>query len=115
MRITIPAVVFGSILTTLVTQAHAVCDQIAPNPNPVDGVIKITSTISCNELTPFENFGTLFNISGELDNFGTLDNFGKQRGGRNCRALDASADGEYIFNARKRAFKYPIRSEYVLQ
>ena len=36
------------------------------------------------------------------------ENFAKQRGGRNFRAVDPSVDGGYIADSRKWVFKIPI-------
>jgi len=67
--------VFGLVLTSLATQAHAACDQILPNPNPAGSTISNGRYDACNEITRFDNFGSLFN-TGILDNSGALRNFG---------------------------------------
>ena len=81
MHIKFLAGVFGIALTSLATQAHAVCDQILPNPNPVGSTISNGRYDACNEHDRFKNFGSLFNTgifdnSGELHNFGTMINIG---------------------------------------
>ncbi|UCH47168.1 MAG: hypothetical protein JSU95_13860 [Betaproteobacteria bacterium] len=81
MHIKCLAGVLGLALTSLVTQASAVCGQIAPNPNPVGSTISNGRYDACNEQDRFNNFGSLFNTgildnSGELRNFGTLINVG---------------------------------------
>jgi len=56
-------------------QAHAACDQISPNPNPVGGTITITGVNGCNDLASFVNNGKIQSSGNPLlTNNGTLTN-----------------------------------------
>lgn len=70
------AVLFGLAVAAFITQAHADCEQISPHPNPASNTISSGSSVGCNKLELFDNFGTVVN-SGTMDNSGAMRNFGK--------------------------------------